>query len=281
MAYKGERKWRANWLIVAFGLTFAYACVLGFVLLPATASCTDHLDASLWQKYLACRPANELGDFLSGAFAPVALLWLVAAVLIQAQELRAQREELALTRQELAASREVMKEQAEQARMQAIQAQRQADFIGEQTENLKRQAEDYYREKQDRIFDEALQALHKNVVSPLGRASFKVPTAAAGTTVGSFSDYRNMEPDKAVHQMRGELQSLSASLAHLHPNQEPVIPIASIKALPDALEKFIAMKDRLSLAHQIKFDSLGLAESHAYAKSIIDMLKEPTAEKHN
>ncbi|TAU91318.1 hypothetical protein ELI41_23645 [Rhizobium leguminosarum] len=281
MAGKQRGKWRVNWLIVASGLTLAYVFVLGFFLLPATASCPDHFDASLWQKYLACRPANELGDFLSGAFAPVAFLWLVAAVLIQAQELRAQREELALTRRELADSREVMKEQAEQARMQAIQAQRQADFIGEQTENVKRQAEDYYREKQDRIFDEALQALHKNVVSPLSRASYQVPTAAAGTAVGSFSDYRNMEPEKAVHQMRGELQSLSSSLAHLDPRREPVIPIASIKALPDTLGKLIAMKDRLSLAHQIKFDSLGLAESCADAKSIIDLLKKPTAEKHD
>lgn len=280
MADKGERKWRVNWLIVAFGLTLAYACVLGFFLLPATASCTDHLDAPLWQKYLACRPANELGDFLSGAFAPVALLWLVAAVLIQAQELRAQREELALTRQELTDSREVMKEQAEQARKQAIQAQRQADFIGEQTENLRRQAEDYYREKQDRVFDEALHALHKSVVSQLSNTRYKIPSPA-GTLVGSFADYRNMEPEKAVHQLQGSLKNLNGSLAKLDPRQEPDVPIVSIKVLPEALDKLIAMKDRLSLAHQIKFDSLGLDESCADAKSIIDMVKAHTAEKHD
>lgn len=280
MEDKQRGRGRVNWLIVAFGLTLAYVFVLGFFLLPATASCTDHFEASLWQKYLACRPANELGDFLSGAFAPVAFLWLVAAVLIQAQELRAQREELALTRQELADSREVMKEQAEQARKQAIQAQRQADFIGDQTENLKRQSEEYYREKQDRIFDEALQALHKGVVSQLSNARYKVPSAT-GILVGSFADYRNLGPEKAVHQLREALQGLNRSLANLDPSQEPDIPTVSIKLLPDALDKLLAMKDLLSLAHQIKFDSLGLAESCAEAKSIIDILKKPTAENHD
>lgn len=43
---------------------------------------------------------NEWGDFAAGAFAPLAFLWLVVAVVLQSSELREQREELRLTRQE-------------------------------------------------------------------------------------------------------------------------------------------------------------------------------------
>lgn len=276
MEEQQKRKRRINWLWVAFGLTLVYVVVLGGVLLPATQQC-DAAAVPLWQKYLACRPANELGDFLSGAFAPVAFLWLVAAVLIQAQELQAQRAELELTRQELADSREVMKEQAEQARNQAVQAQRQADFIGEQTENLKRQAEDYYRERQDRIFDEALRALHKNVVSQLSNASYKVPTTG-GTVVGSFGNYRSMEPEQAIHEMRGALQNIDRSLSKLHTRETPAFPLAPIEALPDSLDKLIEMKNGLSLSHQIKFDSLGLLASREHARSIVDKRQRHAAE---
>ncbi len=79
----------------------------------------------------ACLTANEWGDFLAGVFAPIAFLWLVAAVWIQSDELREQRQELALTRQEMKDNRLVMSEQAEEAR-------KQAEFVGTQTDILKR-----------------------------------------------------------------------------------------------------------------------------------------------
>jgi hypothetical protein len=55
-----------------------------------------------WQvvtNHLSCLEANEVGDFLAGAFAPVAFLWLAVAVFIQAQELKHQRDELIATRE--------------------------------------------------------------------------------------------------------------------------------------------------------------------------------------
>jgi hypothetical protein len=46
---------------------------------------------------------NDMGDFLSGAFAPLAFLWLVVAVLLQKDELGLQREELRQSREALEA----------------------------------------------------------------------------------------------------------------------------------------------------------------------------------
>lgn len=43
------------------------------------------------QNYLSCRSLNDLGDFLAGAFASLALAWLAGAVYLQTVELREQR----------------------------------------------------------------------------------------------------------------------------------------------------------------------------------------------
>ncbi|ASP96728.1 hypothetical protein GOC87_32710 [Sinorhizobium meliloti] len=265
-----KRKRRINWLWVAFGLTLVYVVVLGGVLLPATQQC-DGAAVPLWQKYLACRPANELGDFLSGAFAPVAFLWLVAAVLIQAQELQAQRAELELTRQELADSREVMKEQAEQARNQAIQAQRQADFIGEQTENLKRQAEDYYREKQDRIFDEAISAIHANVLSSLAGKRYTIPTPEGNALLG-FSDYRMLETEKAFYSLKTALKSIDQTLDRA--NKGVSVSTTEIEDIAENLAPLLSMGANVSASYQIKFASLGIRESHEYAVSIVNKCRK-------
>lgn len=61
--------------------------------------------------YLSCRSLNELGDFLAGAFAPLAFIWVAGTVFIQSRELAAQRKELELTRKEYALSRDIMQKE--------------------------------------------------------------------------------------------------------------------------------------------------------------------------
>jgi len=74
----------------------------------------------------SCLTASEWGDFLAGVFAPIAFLWLVAAVWIQSDELREQRVELALTREEFKLNRTVLERQAEESK-------KQAEYISTQT----------------------------------------------------------------------------------------------------------------------------------------------------
>lgn len=265
MTEKKNTKWRVNWLLLAGLATIIYFTVLVFFLVPQTEPCQNSTGSAI-ENLLICRAPNELGDFLSGAFAPIAFLWLVAAVLIQAQELEAQREELVLTRQELTNSREVMKEQAEQAKNQAIQAQRQADFIGEQTENFKRQAEDYYREKQDRIFEETLRALHKSTVARIGGYSYQIATNG-GTVMGSAPDFRNRDPETALFEMRAFLEQLEISLTKLLPTSQWPISL-NFTPLIVGLEKLISMETSVSPSFQIKIASLGLKESLSAASKI-------------
>lgn len=90
-----------NWLIVATIFTAAYAvwlaCTLGWSSLIAFLTTNANL--------------NEVGDFLAGAFAPIALIWLVAAVLTQRQELKE-------TRAQFAKNQEVVDEQLRTIRSQ-------------------------------------------------------------------------------------------------------------------------------------------------------------------
>jgi hypothetical protein len=88
-----------------------------------------------------CMTANETGDFLAGFFAPLAFLWLAAAVFIQSQELRAQRHELALTRSELKLSRGVAHKQADAAGAQAAEAKSNAKATDRQAQIMERQLE--------------------------------------------------------------------------------------------------------------------------------------------
>ena len=70
-----------NWLVVAGVLTVAYGVAIELTL--------------GWERtrsfLMGETKLNEVGDFLAGVFAPIALIWLVAAVLTQRQELNETR----------------------------------------------------------------------------------------------------------------------------------------------------------------------------------------------
>lgn len=84
----------------------------------------------LWRLYPSGgMTPNELGDFFSGVFAPVAFLWLVLGYLQQGDELRQNTEAL------LAQQRE-MEEQVIQTRILAENAKRQADAAEVQAKEI-------------------------------------------------------------------------------------------------------------------------------------------------
>ena len=78
-------------------------------------------------RYVSEKNLNLIGDTLAGIFSPLALIWLVAAVLIQSQELKLQR-------QEIAENRSVMQDQARAA-------EAQAEFVSLQTQAMREQIE--------------------------------------------------------------------------------------------------------------------------------------------
>ncbi|MEQ8326523.1 MAG: hypothetical protein RLO08_13185 [Parvibaculaceae bacterium] len=100
----------------------AAVLLLLFVAEPCGNRSAANCLLNLWHNQVGCMEANEIGDFLAGVFAPLAFLWLIAAVFLQREELSAQRKELR-------DSRAVAQQHVEEAR-------KNVQFIGEQTKML-------------------------------------------------------------------------------------------------------------------------------------------------
>jgi hypothetical protein len=101
--------------------------VLALWMFAGAAPCAEKM-----KLVFQCLKANERGDMLAGVFAPLALVWLVATVIIQSTELKEQRNELIEGRKV---------------------NQAQASFIGEQTSYLKDERESAKRLERDAVFN--------------------------------------------------------------------------------------------------------------------------------
>lgn len=108
---------------------------------------------------------GNLGQLLSGLFAPVAFVWVVIAVVLQGRELELQREELKETRAVLALQREEMKRAADENSQQTKIM----------TENLKQEAARIEYDRLDTILYSAALFIFTN------RASYALSTNSGGT----------------------------------------------------------------------------------------------------
>ena len=108
-----QRDWR-----IYFGLTITSLwLILGFAYIATTVG---------WSNFLKL-PAEQMGSFLEGAFAPLAFLWLVIGYFLQQKELeqntaalRAQAKEIERTVEQAALQSEKMAESEIHARQQAF-----------------------------------------------------------------------------------------------------------------------------------------------------------------
>jgi hypothetical protein len=160
---------------------------------------------------ILCLSAGEFGSYLQGLFAPVAFIWLVAAVWIQSKELGHQREELRLTRTEFEYNREVMKSQAEEAR-------KQAEHIGEQTKVL-------LTAEADKHLSTHLALLQQWVITHCGPRSEKTGPTNSSLAPGYLTEHTPQAPQEffvelvrrllsaAVEYKEGKTQKLEALLA--------------------------------------------------------------------
>ncbi|WP_421398111.1 hypothetical protein [Agrobacterium fabrum] len=163
MTEKANKPQKSRTYLVLIAISFAYIGVY-YLLMRETQECKsatdvfirDHWFHGFWDRYLACRSINELGDALAGAFAPVAFMWLAGTVFIQSQELLAQRQELDETQ-------EVMREQLNVARLQVEETKASTLLFKEQTQILKEQQIQREMEIADAEFDSAIAAFQQVV----------------------------------------------------------------------------------------------------------------------
>lgn len=89
---------QVSWIAVCAIVTVVY-----FTAIYVAISHIETLAANLGLsgdigRFVSEKNLNLIGDTLAGIFSPLALIWLVAAVLIQSQELKLQRQEIAENR---------------------------------------------------------------------------------------------------------------------------------------------------------------------------------------
>lgn len=154
--HKKTKKSITIWVLSAISLVYIG---IVYLLIKETETCAGTAISAnwfkgFWDQYLGCRSVNELGDTLAGAFAPVAFLWLMGAVFIQSQELKAQREELDETQ-------EVMRAQLKVSLQQVEETKASTQLFKKQTEILEKEQRLRDQKEADLVFDAKLENLFK------------------------------------------------------------------------------------------------------------------------
>lgn len=270
-----QRKSKVTWILVAF--TAAYAVAFYFLAIQTKACNPDEVLISpnwfhgFWDKFLACRQINELGDTLGGAFAPIAFLWLAGTVFIQSQELAAQRQELDETQF-------VMREQLEVARQQVEETRASTVLFQKQTQILEREQAQREENQADEEFDQMLE----NFKIVLGRAgeiraliTGFVPAAGAIGEAGGLSiyesekdvlifdvDYRELERYDLATLVSSMIRSIDEVLAtgRSEGGEIAISPahLLKIERHQDSIREMLNSSSGISKKHFLKLDGLGL-----------------------
>jgi hypothetical protein len=241
-------------IVIGFWLTAIW--VVGIVLIVAAAKPCDTSALSWSAKHLSCLSINEIGDFLAGAFAPLAFLWLVATVLVQAQELSAQREELELTRNEMRENRGVAEATRKAIEQQSETAKKSADFIGAQTKF----AEEQLRQQKLTFLLEQLKSL---LLARVADTTIFARFAGGAEPFFQKGHIRSTDRDQAITEMgiliRNRVErwrpELEGDLGEIAEEAEEVISL-----LDAFLEIITSSIDNLSDPETIRMDALGLNE---------------------
>jgi len=229
-----ESKQDKRVIVWACILTIGWLGALGGLLWSLPGKCIPGSHGYI-DKFFGCITLNEVGDFLAGAFSPLAFLWLVVAVIVQSKELAAQREELGLTRDEMREQRMVLTSQATEAR-------KQAEFFGRQTEVLEYEDRERTQRANDERYKGRLQRLYE---------------FAKTWTIADSSEYR--EPENALIRLRVSGRDLTPMDNHLPSSGENILGAVRLMTMDlihdqmkvnflhaDNASQFQLMADRLS-----------------------------------
>ncbi|MDO6965792.1 hypothetical protein [Rhizobium alvei] len=224
-AKRFDRSWIIAWSLVALWFLIVFALVI-----PQLRHCDSLTYPGFLERFLACRTPMDLGDFLAGAFAPPAFVFLIFTVFIQSKELKLQREELRLTRTEASESRLALQDQAlqitaqtgllqlaEQERKSAELIRRFDAFVLRLAGRLKTSREvfrhrDRYGQTRDigNLVDLAGKFADQSLVQHLGLAVSRTYTTNGIEFPSELSPYESHDPYgfKRVYQALEELIAL-------------------------------------------------------------------------
>lgn len=263
--HKKTKKSITIWVLST--MSFAYIGIVYF-LIRETQTCNNVAISAnwfkgFWDQYLGCRSVNELGDTLAGAFAPVAFLWLMGAVFIQSQELKAQREELDETQ-------EVMRAQLQVSLQQVEETKASTELFKKQTEILEKEQRLREQKEADSDFDQRLSALIKSIrrENMRCRIQFKRKTPAEQTGVLLISDVDQLPPLPTRQELTPDTIR-SALTQHFYDMKHEIasrgethhltnwVNIDGFRDIIAQLDAIIAMSDDLSVSYRTYYETFG------------------------
>lgn len=146
-----------------------------------------------WTQMLEMKP-NEFGDFLAGAFGPLAIFWLICGYFQQGIELKQNTEALILQAQELKHSTRALDLQVEELKRSVEQQSRMAELAAEQLQlevRKGRRAEDKELAQYKPIFDIAKSEMYVSVAPAIGQ----ITIINSGASVVVNKIISNFKPD--------------------------------------------------------------------------------------
>ena len=176
-------------LFVGLVITATYTAVLGYFVMPNASS-------------LGALPLNELGDFLAGAFGPLALFWLILGFVQQGIELKQNTKALELQAVELRNS-----VQQQEALVNVTREQAQAQIAA-----FKHEQELLRKEQLPLFVIERSGAIHNSLRS---RHSFYLKNVGNHVTdvqVSTNLEVNELQPDRFESFMRGDSQRIEMEI---------------------------------------------------------------------
>jgi len=247
-----------NWLSLMSVISLVYCACLVLVVtflveVPADAKCLGG--------YFPCMPPGEIGDSLAGIFAPLAFLWLVAAVLVQSQELQEQRRELKLTRTEFELSRDVAIESKSVAEAQAKAAHAQAQAVTIQNDILREQLQTQRKVHLDEDFSRLLDQLDTALLTRInGKLEFHSPRGVMtmiNFQPGTLPDERDHRLANVSSAMIKDFNIYSADYLAPGTTQSPE-NVESLRDVHQILTELFNRDDMLSSHHRILVQTIQL-----------------------
>jgi hypothetical protein len=250
-------------------LTAVFLGVFGWLLVstPMPSDCPS----GLWFfDRLACLGPNELGDTFAGAFAPVAFVWLVAAVMLQRNELAAQRQEL--------------REARAVAEAQVAEARNNVAYMAQQTQML--QAREVVERR--KILDDDFIS-HVEAVSGFIETAFDIIKVSSegldgwGNEINSDLVVLERSIDLDVfkrlqfYSMRLSSCSVEAFRANEIGRVVQYFGVEEIKSISDHLEVLRKKSEEISAPLQIRFQNVKADEAIWRIGLLVDLLNQKGA----
>ncbi|WIJ24238.1 hypothetical protein [Devosia sp. RR2S18] len=244
------------WIALAISVVWAAIC-LWFL------SQTSHCEGWWLHERLTCLEPNAMGDFFAGAFAPLAFLWLVAAVLLQRRELAAQR-------QELIEARAVATEQVTEARKNVA-------FIAEQTELLKRQRQ----VDEERRVDEQIDRLLEIANGTLDRMSSRFMVLYGGQVIISLEKDWSPSSNPRLAARIELLYAGSKKAANLAGENEAIEirGIELLKQLSIDLKDLHEASRKASMPVQAEVRQMGVREGRVACQKLLSLVEPQSSEE--